>query len=48
LCGRISARAQARPIKLKEAISMMDYFSPAYIAVAGFFGMLGMGACMYG
>ena len=26
----------------------MEYFTPGYIAVAGFFGMIGMGACMYG
>lgn len=26
----------------------MDYFTPGYLVVAGFFGMLGMGACMYG
>jgi hypothetical protein len=26
----------------------MEYFTPAYLAVAGFFGMIGMGACMYG
>ena len=26
----------------------MDCLTPGYLIVAGFFGMIGMGACMYG